>query len=252
VVIDERFAHLAFGDQDPIGKHVNFEILGVTAEIVGIVGHVKQWGLDETSGTLVQPQCYLSVLQIPDQFLPLISQNIRAVVRTQAAPISAVASLRKSLFSFDSEMVLYNPQSMTEIISDSLASRRFAMILLGGFAALALILCAMGIYGVISYTAGQRTQEIGIRMALGARRAQVLRMVLGQGMRVAMIGVAIGLASALVLTRLIANLIYGVKPHDPITLTGVAALLVLVALGACYLPALRATRVDPMVALRYE
>jgi len=149
-------------------------------------------------------------------------------------------------------MVLYNPQSMTEIISDSLASRRFAMILLGGFAALALILCAMGIYGVISYTAGQRTQEIGIRMALGARRAQVLRMVLGQGMRVAMIGVAIGLASALVLTRLIANLIYGVKPHDPITLTGVAALLVLVALGACYLPALRATRVDPMVALRYE
>ncbi|HKF24722.1 MAG TPA: FtsX-like permease family protein, partial [Candidatus Acidoferrum sp.] len=252
VVIDERFAQLTFGDQDPLGKRVNFEILGLTAEVVGIVGHVKQWGLDETPATLVQPQCYLSLSQIPDQFLPLVSQNIRAVVRTEAAPGSAAASLRNSLVSFDAEMVLYNAQSMSEIISDSLASRRFAMILLGGFAALALILSAMGVYGVISYMAAARVQEIGIRMALGARRRQVLGMVLGQGLRVAMIGVAVGLAAALALTRLIANLIYGVKPHDPLTLAGVASLLTLVAAGASYLPALRATRVDPMVALRYE
>jgi predicted permease len=252
VVIDDQFARLAFGSQDPIGKRVSFEILGVTAEVVGIVGHVKQWGLDETSSTLVQPQCYLSVLQIPDQFLSLVTQNIHAVTRTQAAALSAVASLRKSLQSFDNQMVLYNPQSMTEIISDSLASRRFSMILLGCFAALALILSAIGIYGVISYMAAQRTQEIGIRMALGAQRTQVLSMVLGQGMRVAVIGVAIGLTAALFLTRLIAGLIYGVKPHDPLTFTSVAALLTLVALGASYVPALRATRVDPMVALRYE
>jgi predicted permease len=252
VVIDDQFARIAFSNQDPIGKRVNFEILGVTAEVVGVVGHVKQWGLDETSSTLVQPQSYLSVLQMPDQFLPLIAQNIRAVARTQAPPDSAIVSLRKSLQSFDNEMVLYNPQSMTEIISDSLASRRFSMILLGGFAALALILSAIGIYGVISYMAGQRTQEIGVRMALGAQRTQVLGMVLGHGVRVAVSGVAIGLVAALLLARLIANLIYGIKPHDPLTFTGVAALLILVALAASYIPAWRATRVDPMVALRYE
>jgi predicted permease len=252
VVIDDQFARIAFSNRDPIGKRVNFEILGVTAEVVGVVGHVKQWGLDETSSTLVQPQSYLSVLQMPDQFLPLITQNIRAVARTQAPPDSAIVSLRKSLQSFDNEMVLYNPQSMTEIISDSLASRRFSMILLGGFAALALILSAIGIYGVISYMAGQRTQEIGVRMALGAQRTQVLGMVLGHGVRVAVSGVAIGLVAALLLARLIANLIYGIKPHDPLTFTGVAALLILVALAASYIPALRATRVDPMVALRYE
>ncbi len=251
-VIDERFAQLVFGNEDPIGKRVNFEILGVTAEIVGIVGHVKQWGLDEDSSTLIQPQCYFSVLQIPDQFLSLVTQNIRAVVRTQASPESAVTSLRKSLLSFDDQMVLYNAQSMTEIISDSLASRRFSMVLLGAFAALALVLSAIGTYGVISYMAAQRTQEIGVRMALGAQRTQVLGMVLGQGFRVAIIGVAIGLTAALLLTRLIANLIYGVKPHDPLTFSGVAALLTIVALGASYLPALRATRVDPVVALRYE
>ena len=252
VVIDERFAQLAFGNQDPIGKRVNFEILGISAEVVGLVGHVKQWGLDENSGTLVQPQCYLSIPQIPDQFFSLISQNIRAVVRTQFPPLSVVSSLRKSLGSFDNEMVLYNAQGMNEIISDSLASRRFSMILLGCFAALALILSAIGLYGVISYLAAQRTQEIGIRMALGAQRAQVLGMVIGQGLRVAAIGVAIGLTAALALTRLIVNLIYGVKPHDPLTFTGVAALLTLVALAASYLPALRATRVDPVMALRYE
>jgi predicted permease len=252
VVIDERFAQLAFGNQDPIGKRVNFEILGVSAEVVGLVGHVKQWGLDENSGTLVQPQCYLSIPQIPDQFFSLISQNIRAVVRTQFAPLSVVSSLRKSLSSFDSEMVLYNEQGMNEIISDSLASRRFSMILLGCFAALALILSAIGLYGVISYLAAQRTQEIGIRMALGAQRGQVLGMVIGQGLRVAAIGVAIGLTAAFALTRLIVNLIYGVKPHDPLTFTGVAFLLTMVALAASYLPALRATRVDPVMALRYE
>ena len=252
VVIDERFAQLAFGNQDPIGKRVNFEILGVSAEVVGLVGHVKQWGLDENSGTLVQSQCYLSIPQIPDQFLPLVSQNIRAVVRTQSSPLSAVSSLRKSVLSFDNEMVLYNPQAMTEIMADSLASRRFSMILLGAFAALALVLSTIGIYGVISYMAVQRTQEIGVRMALGAQRLQVLGMVLGQALRVATIGVAIGLTAALALTRLIANLIFGVKPHDPLTFAGVAALLTLVAVGASYLPALRATRVDPVMALRYE
>src|SRR5262249_50831617 len=156
------------------------------------------------------------------------------------------------LASFDNQIVLYNAQSMNEIISDSLASRRFSMILLGGFAALALVLSAIGIYGVISYMAAPRTQAIGIRMSLGAQGTRVLGMVLGQGMRVALVGVVLGLTAALALTRLISSLIFGIKPHDPLTFTGVAALLTLVALAASYLPALRATRVDPMVALRYE
>jgi ABC-type antimicrobial peptide transport system permease subunit len=148
--------------------------------------------------------------------------------------------------------VLYEFKPMTEVVSDSIAARRFTMILLGVFAALALVLSAVGMFGVISYVTGQRTQEIGIRMALGAQRSDVLRLVLGHGMRVALLGVAIGMAAALGLTRLMASQLYGVSAKDPLTFVGVAALLTLVALAACYIPARRAMRVDPIVALRYE
>ena len=212
------------------------------------------------SGVLLSPLPFRQ----PEQLIALYSHNKDFSRASISYPdfldwshndrsFSDLAAFRQeSLLSFDDQMVLYNPEAMTGIISDSLASRRFSMILLGGFAALALVLSAIGIYGVISYLAAQRTQEIGIRMALGAQRTQVLGMVLGQGLRVSAIGVAIGLSAALVLARLIANLLYGVKPHDPLTFAGVAALLTLVALGASYLPALRATRVDPVTALRYE
>jgi ABC-type antimicrobial peptide transport system permease subunit len=150
------------------------------------------------------------------------------------------------------DQVLYSPQTMDDIISGTLAPRRFSMTLLGVFAGLALLLSSVGIYGVISYLVGQRTQEIGIRVALGARRIDVCRAVLGRGLKMALVGVAMGIAAALGLTRVMGSMLYGVSPWDPATFCGVALVLLLVALAACYLPARRALRVDPIVALRHE
>ncbi len=251
-VIDERFAQLYFGNQDPIGKHVNFDILNFGAEIVGVAGHVNQWGLDSDATSSMQAQCYLQMAQVPDPFVPMVSSHIGIVVRTAGAPLAQVGSVRNALDQISSQQVMFNVQTMDGIISDSLAGRRFSVILLGVFAALALVMSCVGIYGVISYVAGERTHEIGVRMALGAGRWDVLRMILGEGAKMAALGVVLGLAGAVVLTRLMANMLFGVSAHDPLTLTAVASLLVLVALAACYVPARRATKVDPMVALRYE
>ena len=251
-VIDERFAKLYFGNQDPIGKRINFDILNATAEIVGVVGHVKQWGLDTDATSSLQAQCYLQMMQIPDPFIPLMAGHTGIVVRTAGSPLAQVGSIRQTLNQISSQQVMYNIQTFEEIISGSLAARRFSMVLLGIFAGLALVMSCVGIYGVISCLAGQRTHEIGVRMALGAERRDVLRMVLAEGASMALVGVAIGLVAAFGLTRLMANMLFGVSAHDPLTLAGVAALLVLVSLAACYIPARRATKVDPMVALRYE
>jgi ABC-type antimicrobial peptide transport system permease subunit len=150
------------------------------------------------------------------------------------------------------EQIIYNPGTMESAISDSLAQRRFAMVLLAAFAALALLLASVGIYGVIAYIVGQRTQEIGIRMALGAHRLDVLRLMLWEGMRLALIGVAIGIAAGLALTRLMAKMLYGISATDPLTFSGVVMILLLVAVAACYLPARRAARINPMQALRSE
>jgi ABC-type antimicrobial peptide transport system permease subunit len=147
---------------------------------------------------------------------------------------------------------MYNVDTMDAVIADSLASRRFFMILLGIFALLALVLSSVGIYGVISYLVGQRTHEIGIRVALGAQRSDVMKLVLGEGTKMALIGVGIGIVAALMLTRLMSKMLFGVSAADPLTFGGVALLLTLVALAACYMPARRATRVDPIIALRYE
>ena len=250
VVIDDRFAQLYLQGQDPIGKHVNFDIMNTTAEIVGVVGHVKQWGLDENSTTPVQAQCYLSLMQLPDQFMPLMARGVGVAIRTKSMPDES--TLRRTISHLNSQQVMYNIQSMDAIISASLAAQRFSMVLLGVFAALALVMSCVGIYGVISYLTSQRTHEIGVRMALGAERRDVLRMVLGEGAQMALVGVAIGLVAAFGLTRLMANLLFGVSAHDPLSFAGVAALLILVALVACYIPAHRAAKVDPMGALRYE
>ncbi|HEV2175751.1 MAG TPA: ABC transporter permease [Terriglobia bacterium] len=251
-VIDERFARLAFGDQNPIGRRVNFDLLNVTAEVVGVVGHVKQWGLDEDTNSPVQPQCYLPISQIPDRFIPLIAPGVGVVLRSAGSPSAQLAPVRHALEQINGQAVIYGSETMDKIISDSLAARRFAMALLGIFAALALVMSCIGIYGVISYLAGQRTHEIGVRMALGAGRRHVLRLMLGEAVKMALLGVAIGLVAAFGLTRLMAKLLFGVSAHDPFTFIAVASLLTLVALAACYVPARRATKVDPMVALRYE
>ena len=251
-VIDEHFARLYFGGQDPIGKHVNFELFNTSAEVVGVAGHVKQWGLDSDAGSAVQAQCYLALPQTPDQFLTLLAASSGVVLRSAGSPQAQIAPVRRALEQYNSQAVMYDSQTLDSVISDSLAARRFAMTLLGVFAALALIMCCVGVYGVISYLAGQRTREIGVRMALGAKRQDVLRMVLAEAARVSLLGVAVGLLGAPALTRLMANLIFGISTHDPLTFLIVAILLALVALAACYIPARRASKVDPMVALRYE
>jgi ABC-type antimicrobial peptide transport system permease subunit len=174
------------------------------------------------------------------------------VIRTQDSPGAFASAVRDALRGFNSKAVLYQPETMDSVIARSLASRRFAMILLAVFAALALVLASIGIYGVISYIAGQRTHEIGIRVALGAQRTDVLKMVLGQGARLAIIGVVMGLVAAAGLTQLMTRILYGVSATDPLTFSAVAIVLTLVALVACYIPARRAVRVDSMVALRHE
>ena len=174
------------------------------------------------------------------------------VVRTHGAPVSTMDEIRRKLSSVNGDMVVYGTETMDDVISDSLNTQRFAMILLGIFAGLALLLASIGIYGVISYVVGQRTREIGIRMALGAERVTVLKMVLLQAGRMVVWGLGAGLVAAVALTRLMSTMLFGVSPMDPVTLLGVTVLLALVALMACYWPARRATRVDPTVALRYE
>ena len=253
VVIDDGFARSYFPGENPIGKRLNISIIDVEgAEIVGVVGHVKHAGLGATGILDQRGQLYFAISQLPDRVLPLVGRACTFVVRAAGTPQAVSDSLRAASQQFDSKQVLYEFQTMTKVVSDSIAAQRFTMILLGVFAALALVLSAVGIFGVISYVTGQRTQEIGIRVAMGAQRGDVLRLVLGHGMGVALLGVAIGMAAALGLTRLIASQLYGVSANDPLTFAGVAALLTCVALAACYIPARRAMRVDPMVALRYE
>jgi predicted permease len=251
-VIDERFQQIYFGRQNPIGQRIHFDIINISPEIVGVVGHVKQWGLDSDASSTLQAQCYVQMAQVPDRFVPMLESYTGVALRTAGTPLAQLGSIRHALQQINSQQVIYSVRTMDDIISGSLATRRFSVVLLGSFAGLALIMSCVGIYGVLSYIAGQRTHEIGIRMALGADRWTVMRMVLGEGVKMALAGVAIGLIAAFGLTRLIAKMLFGVSAHDPLSFLGVASVLMLVALVACSIPGLRATKVDPLVALRYE
>jgi ABC-type antimicrobial peptide transport system permease subunit len=191
-------------------------------------------------------------MQLPERLMPLAAGAVAVVLRTEGDPAAIMGPVRRAVDQMDHREIVYGVQTMDDVVAGSFAARRLSMVLLGAFAALALVLSCVGIYSVISYLVGQRTHEIGVRMALGAQRADVMRLVLGQGAKMALVGVASGIAAALGLTRLMANQLFGVSAHDPLTFVTVAILLTLVALLACYLPARRAVRVDPMVALRYE
>ncbi|HXT73202.1 MAG TPA: ABC transporter permease [Candidatus Angelobacter sp.] len=248
LVINQTMADRYFGG-DAVGKRVqtgDADPKSTWETIVGVVGNVKYEGLNEKD----QPTMYVPYYS--DGWAPWFVRSMFVIVRTPADPRNITASVRSAISSLDSTVPLARIRTMDELLSESVTSPRFATILLGGFAALALVLGAIGIYGVMSYAVAQRTHEIGVRLALGAQRSNVLRMVLGSGAKLAFVGIAIGIGASLAFTRFLSTLLFGVSPTDPLIFSGVAIVLTLVALLACYIPARRAMRVDPMVALRYE
>ncbi len=258
MVVDQAFAQRYFPGQDPIGKHVYFPPESTdgerTDEIVGVVGHVKQFGLAPDKSNNVEAEFYEPFSQLLDRMMPVVGQGNSVFVRAGEGvdAESIFPSIRHALRQLDGEMVVDGMQPMQRAVADSIARQRFAMMLFSIFAAGALLLAAIGIYGVLSYIVGQRTREVGIRMALGAQKGDVVWAVLRDGAGMTLPGVGIGLVVALGLTRLMSAMLFGVKPTDVITFASVAVLLCVVALLACYVPARRAAKLDPMQALRAE
>jgi predicted permease len=244
-IIDETMERKFWADEDPIGKRISFQRDAqgnpIWREVVGVVGHVKQKGLEGES-----PVQYY----VPHRQLPV--PGVFLVARTASEPASLASAIRSSIQQIDRELPVFRVTTMERMVTESMTQRRFAMTLLGIFAVVALILASVGLYGVMSYSVTHRTNEIGIRMALGAKVTDVLAMVVGQGMKLSLAGVGIGLAGAFALTRVMRTLLFSVSATDPLTYVVVALLLSGVSLVACYVPARRATKVDPMEALRYE
>jgi putative ABC transport system permease protein len=243
VVINQSFAQKYFTNEDPLGKRMKFNRQPQSPwfTIIGIVRDVKNEGFDVEA----KPQIYRSILQASGLSLTL-------VIRAAANPSSLAEAVRNEVRSVDPDMPVFGIRTMQEVMASTVVQRRFAMLLLGMFAFIALALSSVGIYGVISYSVGQRTHEIGVRMALGASSRDVLGLIMMQGMKLTLMGVAVGLAGAIAVTRFLAFLLFGITATDPITFAGITLLLSAVALVACYVPARRAMKVDPIIALRYE
>jgi len=249
LVINENMARQYFPDQDPLGTRVQtgeYNPKGDWYTIVGVVGNVKYEGL----GAKDQPTMYVPYFD--SGWCPWFVREMYFVVRSASAPEKVVSVLQSAALSLDNQLAIAHVRTMDQLLYESVAGSRFRAVLFGVFAALALVLAMIGIYAVMAYSVSQRTHEIGIRIALGAHRTNILQTILREGASLALLGVAIGFVVALALSRTLAGLLFGVQATDAMTFALVAALLLCVALAACYLPARRATRVDPMVALRYE
>jgi putative ABC transport system permease protein len=242
LLINDAMARRFFPDEEPIGKRLRLGIDNFTGEIVGVVGDVKHVGLDAETNEEV----YAVYSQAP------LWTDMTLVVRTSGDPMNVAGAVRNEVRALDKQVPIARVRTMEELVTESVAQTRFRTLLLGLFGIAALLLATVGIYGVMSYAVSQRTHEIGIRMALGAQSRDVRRLVIRNGMTLALIGVAIGLAGAFALTRLMASLLFGVTATDFTTFATVSAGLILVALLACYIPARRATKLNPLVALRYE
>ena len=244
VIINETMAEMFWPDEDPIGQRITFGPGGADATwrtIVGVVGDVNRSGLDRVP----RPATYLSQTQTP-------FRTMTVVVRTELDPLDMAAAARQALWALDPDQPITSVSTMDAVLAETVAQRRFNMILLGVFASVALVMAAAGVYGVMAYSVAQRARELGIRIALGARGGDVLRMVVGQGMRLAGLGVVAGLIGAAALSRLIASLLFGVSPTDVVTFAVVALGLIAVAAVACFVPARRATRADSMLAIRSD
>ena len=244
VVVNAEFVRRYFPNEDPIGKQIRFGDARSTdpwRTIIGVVGNIRHWSLR----TDVEPETYVPLAQNA-------SSRMTVLLRTTGPPLAVAPAFRAEILAVDANQPIYNVEPMVETVKRSMLGEKFGSALMAIFAGLALVLAAVGTYGVMSYAVTQRGHEIGIRIALGAQRRHILRMIVGHGLLLAGTGVAIGLAGALAATRLLGALLYNVKPADPLTFAGVALLLLLVTLLACYVPARRATRVDPLIALRYE
>ena len=243
VIINERLARRLWPNEDPVGKSILVPDMlePEPRQIVGVVGDVRHYGLAEEPPIEIYRPAYQA-------YWPFFT----LVVRGSVDPMQLANSVRQAVWSVDKDQPIESVRTMEQLAGDSVALPRASMVLLAIFAGVAVLLAALGIYSVVSYTVTQRTQEIGLRMALGAQRRDVLRLVAGEAMLIALIGVGLGLTGAWLLTRFLASLLYGVRPTDPETFAAVSVLLTAVALFASYIPARRATKVDPMVALRYE
>jgi putative ABC transport system permease protein len=245
LVINQTLANRFFPGQDPVGQRIVF---GFDSQrrpwlIVGVAGDEKVTTLDART----TPVIYFHYLQDVESYMGVL-------VRTASDPMSMVAAVRSEISAMDSDVPMYSVMTMEQMISNSQSTfvRRYPTFLIGVLAAVALVLAAIGIYGVMSYSVTQRTHEIGIRMALGAQKRDILKLVVGQGLILMLSGLGIGLGAALALTQFLSSILFGVSATDPVAFAGVSALLAAVALLACYIPARKATKVDPMVALRYE
>ena len=253
VVIDDHLAQHAFGGKDALGKRLWIPAMGpVPVQVVGVVGHVRHWGLAGDDQSRVRDQIYYPFAQVPDPLLHFFSSVMSIVVRTSIPPLSAVEPLRHELRGTTGDQVLYDIRTMEQLVSGSIARQRFLLVLFGIFAGLALLLACIGIYGVLTYVNSQRVPEIGVRMALGATARDVMGLVLRQSLGMIFGGVGLGIAASLAAARLLQKLVAGVSQTEPLTFATMVSVLVIAALIASFLPARRASRVDPIRALRQE